>query len=1706
MTTKNARYIQSLVDFINDVKPYHCKITEIVDEYKFFDNVDVNIKDQNHTWVHLNGKWRINVPSDGWQTRLQIPPFLTPRFTTGVCEHIFKGVASETLDIPGLQGVMRQRAVEEITTVKVNSFAQSQSVDFFISHGVNSFKVDPLNRTWTQLDREQNRWKTSPTASSYISTGFEVKENANVYFQNYISDLFKITHIETPGDVYENWTLEIFNIISSNYQPPTATILSPPYPLTEWVINKPAEITDVVFQTYIDDPENPGTLIAALPNNVITTSNHVIAEFNSPREGVLRALNALDTQLQIFTFEQTTPSVTWSIPHDIGTTDVIIQSYVLEDGKYVPILPLETIIIDKYHAQIKFSSPQAGKVILASSTNGIGHTYNQQVPLFDWIFPNESGSSTPVISVYVDGPEGQQMIIPAKISVTDDNIIVNFTNIIDSPGYTGKIVTITEPAPVVDFVAFNVIGEVSGYQGVAIAGKKFTSPKISFRVSHPLIEQDELTIGDKIVLEPVCKVYVNPTAPVETWSLIKTDPLAYSRPLFLSRNLGYLDPVIINHAAVKTQRWLLTAISPTEFTVVGEISGTMANAFIDTPYSNSEIGFTINSGTYDFRVTDWFEIFIENPKPTIEKLALSDGYDPSPFTDSDVFTAFMSYLFSLGYVDISNELTTIGRPVFQLFLTDAPAEAPFFDLSNAVIFTESQLNDIWTFINWLKTAQPSTPNFKDFEFYDAYPYNTPFQNYDLSSLNLTIVDQGAPTRYWEISRDPLLTTKFDVIEKADLAFGQVTRTFAQATLGVPYDNGVISFTIQPGPTAFPIGSKFSFTLNNPTPYIKNGRKLEVSNATFNSGYAEHFGFQTPAIYNPTELQVWTITDLVETSFWELDAKTATTFSVKQYTDNSKTVLIETFADATVDIPYDNGKVRFTIVPILHEDIPTAHTPPYSAFSSWGTTVGTSPTHFVEGDKISFNITNYSLDANELPPIEVHSINNPYISLYASTFWNCPAQVWTLTAINGTTFTVIGSVSGDQGLATVGETYFSDLLSFTIYAASLDIIAGDVFKFEVFADKPSYLVYGTVSGWQDPAIVGKRYYNGKIGFTIPEPFYQIEHVENNKTTTAEVKTPSSVILDGARAIEFTHKPRLDSVTEKYSLQLINEADQVFSVNRSVAGTGTGAVPGFDYTDLLKIGTDYRGAGKVFFKITGDFPLYYSFDFNVKAHDFDLWYGHDLIIFKERPALNSAIIIDGAESDTFRFWIQNSAKNHEELGTTPKTFAHGISKGGPITMRIPGMYKEIQFFVNGEFNSNFTFTNFQFTSEPLNPGDRYSIVGFVEYNLPAGVAHASTINVVIPKTVVEAGVFINGHTYTNFFVTETASTKYVTIKGLRDGDQYAITNESESSWVPIHMVGNKYFPTESRQQNVYLSNKTKDGKTFESLGTIHYLTDPTTNNDIQFIDLDTSFVDNYVPVGTNFSFQVDQRDTFTEHPRIKFTDFISFSEVNRFYDTASVAITEKYDFKIDSGIMPMWKDDIRVKVYDEVVPGVPFTFILPVGYDVAPYDAAPHPTTVPPHAGDDPNSLFVGGYDDQAYYGLANLTSISDDPLNTPAHIGGVEESSTSRIVDSAVFYMKLLNGTFEVEVHLEAHETFSCLNLPSYHTPDQNPTKEIMRVKVDHNIPNTPTIVVKDAYTNAILTDYPIWLGDIADYTVIILTDKAFLIELPAPRAITVTIT
>jgi len=60
------------------------------------------------------------------------------------------------------------------------------------------------------------------------------------------------------------------------------------------------------------------------------------------------------------------------------------------------------------------------------------------------------------------------------------------------------------------------------------------------------------------------------------------------------------------------------------------------------------------------------------------------------------------------------------------------------------------------------------------------------------------------------------------------------------------------------------------------------------------------------------------------------------------------------------------------------------------------------------------------------------------------YLNAPFEVWTITAINATTFSVTGTVSGAQANATVGTLYDNGICIFTIEAGGTAFVANDEF--------------------------------------------------------------------------------------------------------------------------------------------------------------------------------------------------------------------------------------------------------------------------------------------------------------------------------------------------------------------------------------------------------------------------------------------------------------------------------------------------------------------------------------------------------------------------------------------------------------------------------------------------------------------------------------
>ena len=119
--------------------------------------------------------------------------------------------------------------------------------------------------------------------------------------------------------------------------------------------------------------------------------------------------------------------------------------------------------------------------------------------------------------------------------------------------------------------------------------------------------------------------------------------------------------------------------------------------------------------------------------------------------------------------------------------------------------------------------------------------------------------------------------------------GSVSGAKANATVGTPYDNGLIQFTLNDGATDFIVTDAFTVAVTQGA--------LSIQRAIGFSGTGN--GTMTPAsIYPGFQFEVWTIKCTAT-------ATNGGTFSVTGSVSGAQ-------ASATVGTHYDNGKVKFTI--------------------------------------------------------------------------------------------------------------------------------------------------------------------------------------------------------------------------------------------------------------------------------------------------------------------------------------------------------------------------------------------------------------------------------------------------------------------------------------------------------------------------------------------------------------------------------------------------------------------------------------------------------------------------------------------------------------------------------------------------------------------------------------------------------------------------
>lgn len=569
MANKNSSYVQSLVSFILDTKPYHAKLTEIVEEYRFSDEMLVNIRDNLFSSVLTKAAWPYSHFADGNSVPspiTQIHRVLTPQFR-GVtvnnqpneCRGAFKVGRDEITDLPlvpyaydpmSIQGVGLADAFVQRYGYGTNNEALLEGKDVFLSHGAYVFQI-------TQTKNTQNQY--SPL----------LVERRN---ENLIATATSVVQSRALDKTKSNSAISRIQVILTAI----ASKLS--------AVNAPSAAAELAAVQAIVDGDN-------LPTSYENLISELKALFgNDPGSGIPGLSNWDDVENA---FDALSPSIFFNSYTDLGVRETGALSYYdvldrqdMNVSNIVPSTNRET-----YDELIIQGVGVNGFIVRGSHSGVIGAG---TVP-GTFTSPQVSFTASAAYSRTFSSSE----TFPKDITLPFSDTTLN----------------VTGPAVQTDVDVIQVTGP-----GLVTA-------------SLPME-------GVEFAITPRAKITVHAQAPNEAWSIIKVNPLAYSRPVLNSTRYGYIKDannraghVTILDETFPTSTVILTAVDSASFTVTcTAIPSYSQTATVDQVFNDGRLQFTVCQGTaYTFQAGDKFYIEIANEAPNVSDLDLYFGYDMGPY-------------------------------------------------------------------------------------------------------------------------------------------------------------------------------------------------------------------------------------------------------------------------------------------------------------------------------------------------------------------------------------------------------------------------------------------------------------------------------------------------------------------------------------------------------------------------------------------------------------------------------------------------------------------------------------------------------------------------------------------------------------------------------------------------------------------------------------------------------------------------------------------------------------------------------------------------------------------------------------------------------------------------------------------------------------------------------------------------------------------
>lgn len=538
---KNSAYIESLVSFILDTKPYHSKLTEINEEYRFYEEMHVNIKErltwQNKADSHWLYEYYSNGNSENQKTKIN-----------RLYSHLFN--------------TTKMRVGGENINDKWFTWEVTELADVPMAYSKKS--TSGLGVSQVKLKRESG--KILPLVQSI---DWHQSLGAFQFFINKTAD---------GGKINPTWQSGIWR--------------------------------------HRGDPDDPSTEIDVI-NKVVTDTRDRDLDKSDPESAInkvmsillkLRAdVTALEVDLTFDEFEQF---------HEVYR-EIDLRLAIVEVGLTLP-RTYESLIsdinsTDKLRDRIKVKEIYAELQSLTSS-------------LFFGDFDERSVLEPGLI--YYPTVDTDILWI-GNIDVTPENEVYEEW-IVYCQSYRTQ--------------QFNVVGSHSGFIGSFILGERFES-ELPGLLSFDTRAKQEAKTGYTVTLIPGNRIAIHPNANLETWNIIKTNPIAYTRPVFWSDKYGYITDLEGTVGSVsfmtpdfpEKTTFILTYTGDGQFEMVNhEIPGYHKIVHVDTVFRDEMLGFTIHSAHHPYVIGDEYYFFVENELARMINPGMYFGYDVDAYDNSNL--------------------------------------------------------------------------------------------------------------------------------------------------------------------------------------------------------------------------------------------------------------------------------------------------------------------------------------------------------------------------------------------------------------------------------------------------------------------------------------------------------------------------------------------------------------------------------------------------------------------------------------------------------------------------------------------------------------------------------------------------------------------------------------------------------------------------------------------------------------------------------------------------------------------------------------------------------------------------------------------------------------------------------------------------------------------------------------------------------------